>query len=205
MNSRIPTETEIATEHRVGRSTVREATRSVALLGMLESLPGCGTFVRSASPVNSVLAGYLGQQPAAEVLVLRSALEAEAAALAALRRSDAQLAAIESAAGVGDPCHRLSEFHRAVFEAARTPLLTELYGSLLAIPRQARAAAGLRSNTERAAEHQRIARAIRAGDPVKARAAAARHGERELLPAGDRGTDAPLTLHALGRRMAPAG
>lgn len=44
INSQIPTEGEIATDHQVGRSTVREATRSLVNLGMLESLVGRGTF-----------------------------------------------------------------------------------------------------------------------------------------------------------------
>lgn len=106
INSQIPTEGEIATDHQVGRSTVREATRSLVNLGMLESLVGRGTFVRSKSPVNSVLASYLGQQPLEQVLELRSALEAEAAALAAARRSEEQLAALQHAVELLRPALR---------------------------------------------------------------------------------------------------
>lgn len=205
VNSRIPTESELATEHGVGRSTVREATRSVVMLGMLEALPGCGTFVRSASPANSVLSAYLAQQAPEEAAVLRSALEAEAAALAAVRRTDDQAAAIEAAAASGAAdCRRGSAFHRLLFEAAQTPLLTELYGSLVAIPRSAANEADRRTDLDRDAEHRRIARAIRAGDPVKARAAAARHADRELLLAASwRRTPASVSAHPLGRRMTP--
>ena len=166
----------------------------MVMLGMLEALPGCGTFVRSASPASSVLSAYLAQQPVAEIAVLRGALEAEAAALAAVRRTDQQAAALEAAASVGGECGRGSTFHRLLLEAAQAPLLAELCGSLVTVRRP---------NLHRDAEHRRIARAIRAGDPVKARAAAARHADRELLQeAGWRRTPATVTAHPLGRRMA---
>lgn len=210
VNTRIPIESEIAAEHGVGRSTVREATRSVVMLGMLEAVPGCGTFVRSTSPANSVLSSYFTQQPVGDVAVLRSALEAEAAALAAVRRTDEQLAALEAAAASGEAgCRRGSPFHRLLFEAAQTPLLAELYGSLPAMPaRPASPTSDGASPTgiDGNAEHRRIVRAIRAGDPVKARTAAARHADRELLQEVTwRRTPATVTPHPLGRRMATAG
>ena len=198
VNSRIPTEAEIATQHLVGRSTVREATRSVALLGMLESLPGRGTFVRSANPANPMLARGFAQRTAAELQVLRRALEAEAASLAALHRTDDELAAIDAAAGLSEPCHPLSTFHRLVFEAARTPLLLELHRSLPL------ADAGTSSHPDPRPDHRRIVRAIRNRDPVKARAAAVRHAEHGPS-AGPIGAQplATVTEHPLGRRLAP--
>lgn len=206
VNSRIPIESEIAAEHGVGRSTVREATRSVVMRGMLEAVPGCGTFVRSTSPANSVLSSYLGQRPAGDVAVLRRALEAEAAALAALRRTDAQLAALEAAVAGSGGCRRGSPFHRLLFEAAQTPLLAELYASLPALPARPASDSASATGLDGNAEHRRIVRAIRAGGPVKARTAAARHADRELLQEVSwRRTPATVTPHPLGRRMAPAG
>lgn len=199
VNSRIPTEGEIAAQHGVGRSTVREATRSVTMLGMLEALPGCGTFVRSATPVNSVLAGYLGGHSAEGVRALRTALEAEAAALAAVRRTDAQAAAIGQAAASGlGGCRRLSAFHRLVFEAAGVPLLTDLHDGLFTVPAQPSAVAGRRPATDSGAEHVSIAAAIRDGDPDLARSAAARHASQELPPDP---TAAVVGGRPLGRRL----
>lgn len=203
VNSRIPTESEIAAQHGVGRSTVREATHSVTMLGMLEALPGCGTFVRSASPVNSVLAGYLGRHTAEGVRALRTALEAEAAALAALRRTDAQVAAIEQAAASGlGGCRRLSAFHRLVFEAAGEALLSDLYDGLFTVPAQPSAVAGRRPATDSTAEHELIAAAIRAGDADAARTAAARHAGHELAPEK---RVAATGGRPLGRRLEPSG
>ena len=43
----------------VGRSTIREAVRSLASIGMLETLPGRGTFVRSNAPTSAILSEFL--------------------------------------------------------------------------------------------------------------------------------------------------
>lgn len=190
INSQIPTEGEIAAEHHVGRSTVREATRSLVNLGMLESLVGRGTFVRSKSPVNSVLASYLGHQPLAEVLELRRALEAEAAALAASRRTEEQLAALQHAVELAlrgsEAGKRTSqspgEFHAGVFAAAEAPLLSDLYRSVLVIIRQALDSGRLlpMSAEGRVADHQQILSAIKSGDAAEARAAAAAHADRDV-------------------------
>lgn len=190
INSQIPTEGEIATEHRVGRSTVREATRSLVNLGMLESLVGRGTFVRSKSPVNSVLTSYLGQQPLEEVLELRRALEVEAAALAATRRSEDQLAALQHAVELAQDSSQTGkrasqspgEFHAGVFAAAQAPLVSDLYRSVLVIIRHALDNGRLlpMSAEGRVADHQQILSAIKAGDPAEARAAAAGHADRDV-------------------------
>lgn len=190
INSQIPTEGEIASEHQVGRSTVREATRSLVNLGMLESLVGRGTFVRSKSPVNSLLASYLSHQPLAEVLELRSALEAEAAALAASRRTEEQLAALQHAVDLAQESAQTpkqasqspGEFHADVFATAQSPLLSDLYRSVLVIIRHALESGELlpMSTEGRVADHQQILSAIKAGDPAEARAAAAAHADRDV-------------------------
>ena len=190
INSQIPTEGEIAAEHQVGRSTVREATRSLVNLGMLESLVGRGTFVRSKSPVNSVLASYLGKQPLEEVLELRRALEAEAAALAATHRTEEQLTALERAVELAQhsppTVKRASEspgeFHAGVFAAAQAPLISDLYRSVLVIIRQALDSGRLlpMAAEARIADHQQILSAIKAGDAGEARAAAAAHADRDV-------------------------
>lgn len=193
INSQIPTEGEIATEHQVGRSTVREATRSLVNLGMLESLVGRGTFVRSKSPVNSVLSSYLAQQPLEQVLDLRRALESEAAALAALHRTQEQLGGLQHAVELAqDSAHGGSrfgsqspgEFHADVFSAADAPLLSDIYRSVLVIVRKALDSGRLQpmSADGRVTDHQQILSAIKSGDAAEARAAAAAHADRDVTP-----------------------
>lgn len=165
---------------------------------MLESLVGRGTFVRSKSPVNSVLASYLTQQPLEQVLELRRALEAEAAALAAVNHTEEQLAALQHAVELAqDSTHSGSahggsrfasqspgEFHADVFAAASAPLLSDLYRSVLVIVRKALDSGRLQPMPAdgRVADHQQILSAIKAGDPIEARAAAAAHADRDVTP-----------------------
>lgn len=92
----IPKEPELMDLIGVGRSTVREAVRSLTTLGMLEPVPGVGTFVRARTPVSSLLTEFLIEQDLEEVLIYRRSLEIEAAQTAAVKRSDDQLAALRA-------------------------------------------------------------------------------------------------------------
>ena len=85
INSRIPTEPELMALLGVGKSTVREAVRSLASLGMLETIRGIGTFVRSRVPSDAVLVSLMSERGPAECLQLRAAVEGEAARALATR------------------------------------------------------------------------------------------------------------------------
>ncbi|MBT0769576.1 FadR family transcriptional regulator [Kineosporia sp. J2-2] len=187
LNTQIPTEAELTAALGVGRSTVREATRTLANSGMLESAAGRGTFVRARSAVNTVLSDYLKQQPLHEVLVLRRALEGEAAALAALARTDEQLARMSRPpAGSGDPLPESipspGNFHADLFAAAGSPMLTELYQCAIASIRRAQLLGRLVAApaADREADHRRILEAVRAGDAHAARQAASEHCDRDF-------------------------
>ena len=96
IGTRLPGELELGRLLGVGRSTVREAVRSLAAVGMVEARQGAGTFVASASPLTP-LDRRLRRAGVAEVYEVRMALELEAARLAAARRTDADLAALRAA------------------------------------------------------------------------------------------------------------
>src|SRR5699024_294874 len=104
VGARIPIEPELAETLGVGRSTIREAVRSLASIGMLEALPGRGTFVRSSTPSSSVLSEFLTAYTLEELLSYRRALEVEAAQQAALHRTPEDVAALEAA--VAQPVER---------------------------------------------------------------------------------------------------
>ncbi|MFC7766459.1 FadR/GntR family transcriptional regulator [Leucobacter soli] len=140
VGTRIPIEPELAEQIGVGRSTVREAVRSLASIGMLETLPGRGTFVRSAAPTSTLLNEFLNDFTLEEILSYRRALEIEAAQQAALHRSEDDLVALEQAAVEEQGCTRCpvlmngsessafdSRFHRLLFDAAKNRLLASLY------------------------------------------------------------------------------
>lgn len=196
VNSRIPKEPELMELLGVGKSTVREAVRSLASMGMLEPIKGVGTFVRSRTPVNSVVSRFVAGYPIDEILGYRRALEVEAARLAAVNRTDGQLQQMHRAhtldldgstgsAGATEFGASPATFHQLVFEAAGNSLMTGLYASLLVPLRGARSAGvfGTGSNTDlRHRDHAAILQAIEQQDPVRAAQAMGLHSDRDLVP-----------------------
>jgi DNA-binding FadR family transcriptional regulator len=190
---RLPPERELAAVLGVSRPTVREALRVLARDGYVCVRRGAagGAFVldRPASPhPEQVREGLRGRRlELLHLLEWRRLVEAEAAALAALRASDDELRALRarliearSRAAQHSQAWRAadSRFHIAIAEASGNPHVVEavrrvrakLAGSLDAIlTRQAGAAAA-------ASEHEAILAALQARDPDEARATSAIHG-----------------------------
>ncbi len=197
VGSRIPIEPELEEMLDVGRSTIREAVRSLATLGMLETLPGRGTFVRSNTPTSAVLAEYLADFTLEELLSYRRALETEAAQQAALHRTPEDIAALDAAVAIplrGEHCpsrgdaegaqELASRFHHLVFDAAKNRLLASLYAGinerLLTPENQSRLAHPTDSATMQK-EHQLIADAISRGDFIDAVHAMVDHVDNDLV------------------------
>ncbi|MEX0426653.1 FadR/GntR family transcriptional regulator [Nocardioides sp. DS6] len=191
VNSRIPTEAALAAELGVGRSTIREAVRSLAHLGMLEPAPGRGTFVRSLNPVRGVLSDFLAGHSWADILAVRKGLEVQAAELAAGHATPEALARLEAAhhadvAG-GDGAERgrtPGQFHSILVEMSGNTLLAELYAVILAALRQGlrdgRVMAG-QDDVARRSEHAALLAAIAARNPTAAAAVAAGHAEHDFV------------------------
>jgi len=190
INSQIPKEAELAAELGVGRSTIREAVRSLAHLGMLEPAPGRGTFVRSLNPVRGVLTDFAAEHSWSDILAVRRGLEVQAAALAASNRDDRGIERLRAAhhldGGEGDQsgCARSpGPFHAIVVELADNRLLAELYSALMGALR-----AGIRSgevrngigDAQRRAEHEALLAAIAAGNATAAAALASAHAHHDL-------------------------
>ena len=93
--ARIPSERRLAEELGVGRTVVREALKSLALVGLIESRHGDGTYVADSTPesfsraVEWRLVAWGGERgDVAEAIAL---LEGDVAALAADRRTEVDL------------------------------------------------------------------------------------------------------------------
>lgn len=197
VGSRIPIEAELTEILGVGRSTVREAVRSLASLGMLETLPGRGTFVRSSTPTSAVLSEYLTDFTLEELLSYRRALEVEAAQQAALHRTQEDVTALEAA--IATPlrdahCPSMknakamqelaSRFHQLVFDAAKNRLLASLYAGInerLLKPENLERLAHPTDAATMHEEHERIVDAIRRGDFIDAVHAMADHMDNDLV------------------------
>lgn len=195
IGAKLPSQAELSARFSVSRPVIREAVASLQADGVLESHQGAGVFVRARAAVVPFAFKAIDQARISsmlETLELRSAVEIEAAGLAALRRSPLQEEEIFRAhnalvqqveQGVRSADADFA-FHRAIAEATNNPRFPEFLDLLgkSAIPRRAVQA---ESGTDApvapdylhaiVAEHWGIADAISAGDNSAARAAMRRH------------------------------
>lgn len=197
VGSRIPIEPELAESLTVGRSTIREAVRSLASIGMLETLPGRGTFVRSSTPTSSILSEFLTAYTLEELLSYRRALEVEAAQQAALHRTDEDVAALQAAIATPlqiahCPAHGdaestselASRFHYLLFDAAKNRLLASLYAGItekLNVPENRERLVHAGDAATMQEEHERIVDAVRRADFIDAVHAMADHMDNDLV------------------------
>ncbi|TMR90135.1 FadR/GntR family transcriptional regulator [Nonomuraea basaltis] len=185
VGTKIPTETVLAGQLGVGRNTVREAVRALTHAGLLECRQGDGTYIRSRSELSGVLVRSLRHAKHMEIFEVRRALEIEAARLAALHRTHADIALLDvtlaerERAWHSDDVSMFVEldlaFHDAVVQATHNRMMIEIYTGF---------SSELRSSIKTAGRHMRaplishdgIARAIAAAD-----AAAAEHAARTCM------------------------
>ena len=140
--TRLPSERELSRKLRVSRPSLREALRTLELMGVVDTRHGSGTQVADSG--SDVLKApleflFLLDRPSIEDLVeTRALLEIHLAGRAAERRSETELAAMESALRdmkaklsrpeeVTDPDVR---FHQAVAAASHNRLLERLMNCL---------------------------------------------------------------------------
>ncbi|MEB4615070.1 FadR/GntR family transcriptional regulator [Leucobacter sp. M11] len=195
VGSRIPIEPELAEQTGVGRSTIREAVRSLASMGMLETLPGRGTFVRSSTPTSALLNEFLNDFSLEEMLSYRRALEIEAAQQAALHRTEDDLVALEQSvqSELGrDQCPALSadgdtslggRFHNLLFDAAKNRLLAALYSGIneqLNSPMHQGRLTHASDGEQMRKDHAHVLDAIRRGDFIDAVHSMADHVDKDL-------------------------
>lgn len=199
VNSRIPKEDELMELFGVGKSTVREAVRSLAILGMLEPIKGVGTFVRSLMPVSTMLSEFFGGYTFEQILGYRRALEIEAAQQAAVNRTESQLETLRAAHDddrEADPAapptpsrgQMPGSFHHLVFDAAGNPLITNMYAAVMGAIRAAMRSGQVVYGTPhelRHLDHERVLNAIERQDVAAAAHAMALHVDRDLVPDDD--------------------
>lgn len=144
LGSKLPGESTLGPQLGVGRSTVREAIRRLAGQGVLSTRQGAGVFVDALDIVEDWSVA-LRMADINSVIEARIAVEVEAAALAAERRSPVELRAIRHAAAERDSqrteidAHVDADiaFHRAVVTASHNPLIVDLFDSFTPRSRQA--------------------------------------------------------------------
>ena len=192
---RLPTEAQLALQHGVSRTVVREAVHQLKSRGLLRSRQGSGVFV-AAPPPNQPLAfdpTVLESIDAViQVVELRRALEGEMAALAAERATREQLRALKRAllaidAAMHEGRDGVDEdmaFHRCIAESTGNPHFTRLLAFLEQYQREAmRVTKGNEARhadflQQVRAEHGAIVAAIASRDADAARRCATEHLQR---------------------------
>ncbi|MGW8811707.1 FadR/GntR family transcriptional regulator [Gordonia terrae] len=186
VGGKLPGETTLAPQLGVGRSTAREAIRILAGRGVLATRQGAGVFV-TATDIPASWETILQRADIVAVIEARTAIEVEASALAAERRTTAELRSLRGS--LDDRSRHRADldvhvetdlaFHRGIIVAAHSPVLLELFDGFET--RSRRAMAGmlrLRGHHGDDADqdaHERIFEAIASRDPDAAAALTRAH------------------------------
>lgn len=190
---RLPTEKYLAQNFGVSRNVVREAIAQLRSAGLVASKQGMGTVVAGSGAERSFRLGLDGTANPSlflHVYEMRLGVEMEAAALAALRATPAQLDHVSRTFEWLQEARRWESegvaldisFHLAVAQASGNPLfvesieqLTERMRETIAVTRERSGAAIGEVKRLTIDEHGAIRDAILARDPEAARRAVANH------------------------------
>ncbi|HEX4223090.1 MAG TPA: FadR/GntR family transcriptional regulator [Pseudonocardiaceae bacterium] len=177
LDQRIPPEPELVNALGVGRNTVREAVRALSHAGLLDVRQGDGTFVRATSEICGALRRLYGTR-LREVLQVRRVLEVEGARMAAIERTETELAELteiladrDRAIGREDLETVLeadTRFHRKVVTCSHNELLIELYQGLTETFRASVASTLDGEGPGHKIEHSGLLEAIADHDPDRA-------------------------------------
>ena len=210
----LPPERALAEQFQVSRASVREALRSLELLGVVQTHAGGGTYVRRTVPEdlarplsNLITRGHR----ISDVIEVRGLIEPAIAAAAAKRITAAELAELRAIlddqgrkVAAGEPyAEEDTRFHELIGQAARNELLTTMLGVIWDVLRSSREQ-WLQTNQRAHASidaHRRILTALETHDADAARLSAAEHihavGEAILTLIAER-QDARQTTNTVG-------
>jgi GntR family transcriptional repressor for pyruvate dehydrogenase complex len=187
--ARLPIEKDLASQLGVSRGSLREGVRALAIMGVLETRQGDGTYVTSLepslllAPVSFMVDLHAGSE-SAHLQSVRRVLETEAAGRAALTMSEKAIAEAEAVLVSVEPLISAAEtdydafmeadiaFHRVIAHASGNPALEALIEALSGRTVRARmwraiSEEGALQTTH--AEHRAILNALIVHDPDSAR------------------------------------
>lgn len=187
VGDRIPTEKEFCEELCVGRNSIREVTKSLALMGVLESIPGKGTFLKSPPSDTNMgqprLSTVIKGIPLQDLIDARRVIEPAAAGLAAIKvknnpdlisrlevaekgRMQSGFSRAKLNEDLGDDPNSGFELHKLIVELSGNQVLQKIMVMIYDELQQARALFPV-SEEEYASEldyHHAIVQAIKSGD-----------------------------------------
>ena len=181
VGTRLPTETELMTQLSVGRSTVREAVRTLARVSLVQVRQGDGTYVTGLPADNEPLRTRCQRAQLHEIYDVREALDLQAARIAAERRSEEDLVALRehlasrAAAIAARDAQGFADadvaFHQRIVIATQNDMLIDLYrvlGETLVQSLTVHKRESAFGDVDTTAEHETLLTAIAAGDAAAA-------------------------------------
>lgn len=181
IGGRLPTEGELMSQLGVGRSTVREAVRTLARTGLVQVRQGDGTYVTAHRPPAESLLTRCQRADLHEIRDVREALELQASRLAAERRTEDDVAALRAhldrraaASALRDAAAFADAdvaFHQQIVVASRNAMLLDLWrvvGEALVLSLAERKRESAFDDADTTEEHEALFRAIAAQDPAAA-------------------------------------
>jgi len=188
---KLPSENQLRNLLHVGRSTLREALKSLAFVGMVRTQPGKGVFVAegpSKSVERFLRHGLMStEKDVSDLVHARVLIETELAILCAQHRTDEDLQRLEcllsemqrSVQGSAEEfVERDVEFHFAIAQGSQNRVLSQFLRTIRLLLKQyillgAKQVPG--ATAVAVEEHRKVFEAIKQGNPRQARAAMQRH------------------------------
>ncbi len=190
----LPPEWKLADQFQVSRTAVREAVKALREKGLVEVLPGRGTFITdSITKVATQSLGLLMKLGSinsfADLVELREIIEPEMAALAATRIIDESIVALQEAVTTMDAALHDMEaylaaddnFHQIIAQATQNKLIWSLLDPIVGLLHEQRKKiflTGLGGPEHAQFHHKRILEAITRRDAEAARQAMKAHLEQ---------------------------
>jgi GntR family transcriptional repressor for pyruvate dehydrogenase complex len=178
---RLPSERNLASLFSVSRQTLREVLRSMEGQGLITVQPGRGSFIQDQSktgPFRVLAAARQGLVTPADLIEARLMIECATAGLAAIRRTDEDLAVLwelcenhlQPNTDANESALADVKFHERIAEASNNPVLLIMFGSIknLVFGTITRSLTDHTISNLGLPLHKRVVEAIEAKDPQKA-------------------------------------
>lgn len=141
VGSKIPSEMELVTTFSVSRNTVRESILALVYAGVLQSIPGDGTYVVQDGQFSAVMQKRVQLARQSDILETRMILETNIARLACERSADKDLILLKNkkeqrenpSLGNQEFIKANQAFHMQIASQCHNSLLYDLYVSFLAV------------------------------------------------------------------------
>jgi GntR family transcriptional regulator, transcriptional repressor for pyruvate dehydrogenase complex len=167
---KLPSERELSDRLNVGRSSVREALRSLELLGLIETRRGEGTFIVDANEYQliEILGTFVLQSDKVieDLIELKNMIEMTALPLACIRMEDDEITELASVCKelVAKPSEEvILSFHRKIVEGSHNRLLVRVWNILYQYYKNS----GQQTNLENTSSYEKLLASIVERDASK--------------------------------------